>query len=190
MNRDQQTIYYDLPESYKSPSTSNLSPSTSYWELKQANMALQPPQLTHESLSNLNHQDFRASPLDPNYDSAGSLMEPSVGPDVDVYRQQYSISRDGTKIFPSISPPYRYLTFFPFSSPEITSAQRLGNGVTTMVATTTQTQETITVGCSGESILWLSINLPSIDSLVLSGQDSDWLKRSKRWWVRMALEGS
>ena len=68
-------------------------------------MALQPPQLTHESLSNLNHQDFRASPLDPNYDSAGSLMEPSVGPDVDVYRQQYSISRDGTKIFPSVSPP-------------------------------------------------------------------------------------
>ena len=116
MNRDQQTIYYDLPESYKSPSTSNLSPSTSYWELKQANMALQPPQLTHESsLSNLNHQDFRASPLDPNYDSAGSLMEPSVGPDVDVYRQQYSISRDGTKIFPSVSPPYRLvLHSFPF----------------------------------------------------------------------------
>ena len=115
MTRDEQTIYYDLPESYKSPSTSlNLSPSPSYWELKQANMALQPPQLTHEILnqglmSNLNQQDFRASPLDPNYDTAGSLMEPSVGPEVEnVYRQQYSISRDGTKIFPSVSPPYRY----------------------------------------------------------------------------------
>ena len=63
-------------------------------------------------MSNLNHQtDFRASPLDPNYDTAGSLMEPSSGPEVDldnVYRQQYSISRDGTKIFPSVSPPYRY----------------------------------------------------------------------------------
>ena len=111
MNRDEQTIYYDLPESYKSPSTSNLPPSTSYWELKQANMAVQPPQLTHESLSNLNHQDFRASPLDPNYDSAGSLMEPSAGPDVDVYRQQYSISRDGTKIFPSVSTPYRCILY-------------------------------------------------------------------------------
>ena len=112
MTRDEQIIYYDMPESYKSPSTSNnLSPSTSYWELKQANMALQPPpQLTHETLmSNLNNQDFRASPLDPNYDTAGSLMEPSSGPEVDnVYRQQYSISRDGTKIFPSVSPPYRY----------------------------------------------------------------------------------
>ena len=112
MTRDEQIIYYDMPESYKSPSTSlNLSPSPSYWELKQANMALQPPpQLTHETLmSNLNNQDFRASPLDPNYDTVGSLMEPSSGPEVDnVYRQQYSISRDGTKIFPSVSPPYRY----------------------------------------------------------------------------------
>ena len=112
-----------MPESYKSPSTSsNLSPSTSYWELKQANMALQPPpQLTHETLmSNLNNQDFRASPLDPNYDTAGSLMEPSSGPEVDnVYRQQYSISRDGTKIFPSVSPPYRYIKLFAFHKSQI-----------------------------------------------------------------------
>ena len=110
MNQDQEIIYYDLPESYKSPSTSNLAPSTSYWEMKQAMMALQPPQLSHQTLSNLNHQDFRASPLDPNYDTSGSLMEPSVGPAGadNVYRQQYSISRDGTKIFPSVTPPYRY----------------------------------------------------------------------------------
>ena len=148
MNRDEQTIYYGLPESYKSPSTSNLPPSTSYWELKQANMAVQPPQLTHEILSNLNHQDFRASPLDPNYDSVGSLMEPSVGPDVDVYRQQYSISRDGTKIFPSVSPPYRYIKLSIFTNHNNrNSALWLGNGVTTMVATTTRTQETIIVDC-------------------------------------------
>ena len=110
MNQDQEIIYYDLPESYKSPSTSNLAPSTSYWEMKQAMMALQPPQLSHQTQSNLNHQDFRASPLDPNYDTSGSLMEPSAGPagGDNVYRQQYSISRDGTKIFPSVSPPYRY----------------------------------------------------------------------------------
>ena len=107
MNQDQEIIYYDLPESYKSPSTSNLAPSTSYWEMKQAMM---PPQLSHQTLSNLNQQDFRASPLDPNYDTSGSLMEPSAGPAGadNVYRQQYSISRDGTKIFPSVSPPYRY----------------------------------------------------------------------------------
>ena len=97
MNQDQQTIYYDLPESYKSP-------SSSYWQLKHANLAVQPP---NGPLSSLTHQDFRASPLDPNYDSAASLMEPSAGPE-SVYRQRYSISRDGTKIFPSVSPPYRF----------------------------------------------------------------------------------